>query len=63
MGFDSFNFTSTNDGYRTVLRVGIPKGAYSKKEIKEIYDSIQEQVGCEYLPVIIPNDVTLEIIV
>lgn len=54
---------STNNRERTILKVSTPKGAYSKKELKELYEMAQSQVGDDFLPVIVPDDVTLEVIV
>lgn len=59
-----FNFTTT--GFhepRNVLKVTTPKGVYDKKMIKELYEQVTDQVGNEYLVVIVPHDINLEIIV
>lgn len=45
-----------------ILKITVPKGAYSDKEIKKLYDNIKDQVGNRYLPVIVPEDVSLEVI-
>jgi len=64
-GFTTLTSSNVGNSYigdRTILRVSVPK-AYTKKEMKELYDSIQEQVGYEFLPVIVPEGVSLEIVV
>lgn len=61
-GFETTTFT--NDcGYRNILKVTTPKGVYSEEETRKIYKIIKEQVGDEYLTVVVPEGVTLEIIV
>lgn len=48
---------------RNVLKVTTPKGVYDKKMIKELYGQVTDQVGNEYLVLIVPDDVNLEIII
>ena len=47
----------------SILKIGIPKEVYySAKEKKDLYESVKQQVGKNYLPILIPDDVKLEII-
>lgn len=60
-GFETTTFT--NDcGYRDILKVTTPKGVYSEEEMEKIYRIIKEQVGDEFLTVVVPEGVTLEIV-
>lgn len=45
-----------------ILKIGMPKEVYNPKQQEEIYNSVKEQVGKFYLPVIVPKDIELEII-
>ena len=57
------DFTTSYQENRSILQVAVPKGKYSDKEKKQLYNDIKDQVGDYYLPVIVPDDVVLEIIV
>ena len=47
---------------RSVLKVTTPKGVYNDKQSQELYRQVKDQVGNEYLVVVVPDDVQLEII-
>ena len=61
-GFTDFT-TTTFPASCQILKVSVPKGVYSDKEMKKLYNDIKGQVGNCYLPVIVPDDVNLETIV
>ena len=46
----------------SILRVSVPKQVYTAKEKEDLYESVKKQVGKNYLPVLVPEDVKLEII-
>lgn len=62
MPFENVNYTTTYEN-RTILKATTPKGVYKEKEIDELHDLIERQVGNEYLVVVVPEDVQLETIV
>lgn len=64
MGESYLTFAEAYKNYEplAILKITTPKGVYSSKEETEIYTSIQKQVGKYYLPIIVPEDVRLEII-
>lgn len=45
-----------------ILKISTPKGVYSDKDRKALHENIKTQVGNHYLPVIVPEDICLEII-
>jgi hypothetical protein len=57
------DFTTSPQVNRDVLKITVPKGAYSDKELQKLYNDIKDQVGNYYLPIIVPDGVNLEIIV
>lgn len=63
MPFENTSCTSTYFDNRIILKATTPKGVYSEKEIRELHDMIEKQVGDEYLVVVVPEDVQLETIV
>lgn len=46
----------------SILKITTPKGVYDQKERDAIYESIKAQAGKYYLPIIVPEDVKLEIV-
>lgn len=63
MPFENMNYTPTYFENKTVLRVAVPKEEYEDKTIKYLYDKVSEQVKDEYLVIVVPNNVELEIVV
>lgn len=63
MGDSLFTFTGEKD-YEpfAILKVTVPIEAYTHEERKAIYESVKEQVGTYYLPILVPENVKLEII-
>ena len=59
-----FTLTGTEEDYEPlrILKITTPKGVYTVKERKENYDSVKEQAGKYYLPIMVPEDVKLEIV-
>ena len=57
------DFATTCFDNRSVLKVSTPKGVYTEKQIDDLYRQVRTHVGDEYLVVIVPDDVRLEIIV
>lgn len=55
-------FPSYSDN-RSVLQVSTPKGVYNDKQTQELYRQVRDRVGEEFLVVVVPEDVKLEIIV
>ena len=47
---------------KPILKVGVPSN-YPEKDIKNIRESVKMQVEDYYLPIVIPHDVQLEVIV
>jgi hypothetical protein len=66
MGENFLTFTSGESNISRItppiLKISTPKGVYDQKERKGIYESVKEQVGHHYLPVMVNEDVKLEII-
>ena len=66
MGENLFTFTPGEPRVSRItppiLKVSTPKGVYTEKERKGLYESIKTQVGNHYLPVLVPEDIKLEII-
>ena len=58
-GFDT---TYTNFGYPTILKVTIPKEMQYKNEGEKLHEIIKAQVGDDFLPIVVPEGVTLEIV-
>lgn len=46
----------------SILKITVPSRAYTQEDRKAIYNSIKEQVGDCYLPILVPENVKLEII-
>jgi len=46
----------------SILKIGVPKEVYSAKEKEYIYESVKKQVGTNYLPILVPDDIKLEVI-
>lgn len=63
MPFENMNYTQTYFENKTILRVAVPKGEYENKTIKYLHEKVSEQVKDEYLVVVVPNNVELEIVV
>lgn len=63
MPFENMNYTQTYFENKTILRVAIPKEEYEDKKIKYLHEKVSEQVKDEYLVVVVPNNVELEIVV
>ena len=63
MPFENMDYTPTYFESKTVLRVAVPKEEYEDKTIKYLYEKVSEQVKDEYLVVVVPNNVELEIVV
>lgn len=57
------DFTTSYSGNKSVLQVSTPKGVYNDKQSQELYRQVKDQVGNQFLVVIVPDDVKLEIIV
>lgn len=57
------DFTTSCFDNRSVLKVSTPKGVYTEKQSEDLYRQVRTQVGDEYLVVVVPDDVKLEIIV
>ena len=59
-----FTITGSEREYEplSILKITTPKGVYNVKERDAIYKSVKEQAGEYYLPIIVPEDVKLEII-
>ena len=47
---------------KMIIKVSIPKGVYTDDETRKIYDLIKTQAGEEYVVIMAPEDVKLEII-
>ena len=66
MGENLFTFTSSEPNISRIippiLKISTPKGVYDRKEQNDIYDSVKKQAGQHYLPIIVPEDIKLEII-
>ena len=66
MGENLFTFTTSEPNVSRItppiLKISTPKGVYDQKERKVIYESVKEQVGQHYLPVMVNEDIKLEII-
>ena len=66
MGENLFTFTSGEPKISRItppiLKVSTPKGAYKEKEIKDLYEAIKVQTEEHYLPIVVPEDIQLEII-
>ena len=66
MGENLFTFTTSEPNVSRIippiLKISTPKGVYDQKERKVLYESVKEQVGQHYLPVMINEDIKLEII-
>ena len=66
MGENLFTFTSSEPKVSRItppiLKISTPKGAYTEKERKSLYENIKTQVDNHYLPVLVPEDIKLEII-
>jgi hypothetical protein len=66
MGENFLAFTSSEPNISRItppiLKISTPKGVYDQKERKGIYESVKEQVGQHYLPVMVNEDIKLEII-
>ena len=66
MGENLFTFTTSEPIVSRItppiLKISTPKGIYDQKERKVIYESVKEQVGQHYLPVMVNEDIKLEII-
>ena len=45
-----------------ILKITVPSGTYKQEDQKAIYNSIKEQVGNCYLPIVVPENIKLEII-
>lgn len=63
MPFENMDYTPTYFESKTVLRVAVPKEEYEDKTIKYLHEKVSEQVKDEYLVVVVPNNVELEIVV
>lgn len=63
MPFENMDYTPTYFESKTVLRVAVPKEKYEDKTIKYLHEKVTEQVKDEYLVVVVPEDVDLEIVV
>ena len=63
MPFENMDYTPTYFENKTVLRVAVPKEKYEDKTIKYLHEKVTEQVKDEYLVVVVPEDVDLEIVV
>ena len=61
MPFATTNFNEMQDDVK-ILKVAIPQN-YTEKEMKNINKLVKEQVGDYYIPVVVPNDIELEVIV
>lgn len=46
----------------SILKIAVPSGTYTQEDQKAIYNSIKEQVGNCYLPIVVPENIKLEII-
>lgn len=57
------DFTTSYSRNKSVLQVSTSKGVYNDKQSQELYRQVKDQVGNEFLVVIVPDDVKLEIIV
>ena len=66
MGENLFTFTTSEPNVSRItppiLKISTPKGVYDQKERKVIYESVKEQVGQPYLPVLVNEDIKFEII-
>lgn len=64
MGESLFTLCGAERDYEplSILKITIPKGAYDQKERDAIYESVKTQAGKYYLPIIVPEDVKLEIV-
>ncbi|MBQ6998254.1 MAG: hypothetical protein IJN62_00500 [Clostridia bacterium] len=64
MGDSLFTFCGTKRDFEplSILKITTPKGVYDQKERNAIYESVKEQAGKYYLPIMAPEDVKLEII-
>lgn len=62
MGESLFTFPNTSRITPPILKISTTKGTYDQKERKSIYESVKEQVGQYYLPVMVNEDIKLEII-
>lgn len=61
MPFTTTNFNEMQDDVK-ILKVAVPQ-IYTEKEMKNINKLVKEQVGDYYIPVVVPNDIELEVIV
>ena len=61
MTFTTTNFNEMQDDVK-ILKVAVPQN-YTEKEMKNINKLVKEQVGDYYIPVVVPNDIELEVIV
>ncbi len=62
MGEGMMFTTSSNTTNLSILKVSIPKEIYDKEKDK-VYKTVKSQVDNEYLVVVVPEGVELEIIV
>ena len=64
MGNSSFIFAGDERNHKplSILKITVPSRAYTQKDQKAIYNFIKEQVGDCYLPILVPENVKLEII-
>ena len=63
---DLYSFTSSEPTISRItppiLKVGTPTGVYKDKQLEDLYELINTQVGGHYLPVMVPKDIELEVI-
>ncbi len=64
MGESLFTLCGAERDYEplSILKIIMPKGVYDQKEREAIYESVKAQAGKYYLPIIVPEDVKLEIV-
>ena len=64
MGESLFTLCGAEREYEplSILKITTPKGVYDQKERDAIYESVKAQAGKHYLPIIVPEDVKLEIV-
>ena len=60
----SFVFSGTEKKCKplAILKITVPSRTYTQVDTKAIYNSIKEQVGNCYLPIVVPENIKLEII-
>ena len=60
----SFVSSGVESNYKSlpILNIIVSSRVYTQEDRKAIYNSIKEQVGNCYLPILVPENVNLEII-